>query len=355
MKAYLALVSTNVPLTPAQVQASEAGLRAYEKLILFSVGTARAPHRAIATEPESPAHRAAQAQYALALEEFQRVVVSPTAAADVPASPPAPPRDASSRAGQAGTVVMLATILALLCWLGGFIDLVAFLRQRGRLDDALHAQALQRATAARAQAELRLSVLAAQVEPHFLFNTLAGVRAAIVSDQARAAAIIDHLVDYLRATIPQMRHDAISSTVALATQLDAVRAYLALMGERMPRLSFTVDIQADLGAALVPPLMLISLVENAVKHGVEPKPGPGRIAVVARSVQTDAAVMLEVQVSDDGIGFGNATSGAGIGLANIHERLASLYGSQASLVLRTLPENGVAAILQLPLQFSPTE
>jgi LytS/YehU family sensor histidine kinase len=196
---------------------------------------------------------------------------------------------------------------------------------------------------------LRLSVLAAQVEPHFLFNTLASVRSAIVSDQARAAAIVDHLADYLRATIPQMRHEVASGSVPLARQLDAARAYLALMHERMPRLAFAVEVEPGLEAAQVPPLMLISLVENAVKHGVEPKAGPARITVSARRVVDAGVTMLELEVRDDGVGFGSATSGAGVGLANIQERLAGLYGGTAGLTLKALPEGGVAAILRLPL------
>jgi LytS/YehU family sensor histidine kinase len=95
--------------------------------------------------------------------------------------------------------------------------------------------------------------------------------------------------------------------------------------------------------------MLISLVENAVKHGVEPKAGPARITVSARRVVDAGVTMLELEVRDDGVGFGSATSGAGVGLANIQERLAGLYGNGAGLTLKALPEGGVAAILRLPL------
>jgi LytS/YehU family sensor histidine kinase len=244
---------------------------------------------------------------------------------------------------------MLLAVVLLVCWLGGITDLIAFVRQRGKLDDVLRDQALRRADAARVEAELRLSVLAAQVEPHFLFKTLASVRSAIVSDQARAAAIVDHLADYLRATIPQMRHEAASGSVPLGRQLDAAHAYLALMHERMPRLAFAVEAEPGLETAQVPPLMLISLVENAVKHGVEPKAGPARITVSARRVVDAGVTMLELEVRDDGVGFGSATSGAGVGLANIQERLAGLYGNGAGLTLKALPEGGVAAILRLPL------
>jgi signal transduction histidine kinase len=344
VEAYLKLKSTNTSLTPSQEQATQAGRAAFEKLLRyqFEQGTRPQPARAA---PASPAYAAAQAKYDEALAEFLRVQ-----AQHGPAAPaPAPPSGGRSTAGTAGAFVMLLAVVLLVCWLGGLTDLVAFVRQRGKLDDVLRDQALRRADAARVEAELRLSVLAAQVEPHFLFNTLASVRSAIVSDQARAAAIVDHLADYLRATIPQMRHEAASGSVPLARQLDAVRAYLALMHERMPRLAFAVEAEPGLETAPVPPLMLISLVENAVKHGVEPKTGPARITVSARRAIDAGVEMLELEVRDDGVGFGSATSGAGIGLANIQERLAGLYGNKAGLTLKALPEGGVAAILRLPL------
>ncbi len=249
----------------------------------------------------------------------------------------------------ASALVGIAAVL-LAFWLGGLFDLVAFVRQRGKLVDVLQKEELQRAQAARNTAEMRLSVLAAQVEPHFLFNTLASVRSAISSDPQRATQIVDHMVSFLRSTIPQMRDDAGSATVKLATQLDSARSYLALMHERIPRLQFAVEAEPGLEHASIPPLMLISLVENAVKHGVEPKIGPARIVVRARRIDNDQA-QLEVCVSDDGVGFGEATSGDGIGLANIQERLRSYYGQRASLTLKALPDGGVAAILQLPLSF----
>jgi signal transduction histidine kinase len=344
--AYLKLKSENTALTPAQEQATQAGRAAFEKLLRYQVeqGTRPQPARAA---PASPAYAAALARYDKVLAEFLRVQAQHAPATMAPATAPRP--GARSAAGTAGAFVMLLAVVLLVSWLGGITDLVAFVRQRGKLDDVLRDQALRRADAARAEAELRLSVLAAQVEPHFLFNTLASVRSAIVTDQARAAAIVDHLADYLRATIPQMRHEAASGSVPLARQLDAARAYLALMHERMPRLEFAVEAEPGLDAAQVPPLMLISLVENAVKHGVEPKAGPARITVTARRAEGAGGPLLELEVRDDGVGFGSATSGAGIGLANIQERLAGLYGREASLTLKALPESGVAAILRLPL------
>jgi hypothetical protein len=348
VKAYLTLKSENRPFTPAEERATRPGLAAFEKLLRYQAELAmRPPPQPVRTTSPIPAYVAAQKKYDEAAAAYLRFQASwaPAPAAPLPAA------GGPSTAGVASVVFLTCATLLLVCWLGGLTDLVAFVRQRGKLDDVLRDQALRRADAARAEAELRLSVLAAQVEPHFLFNTLASVRSAIVSDQARAAAIVDHLADYLRATIPQMRDEAARGSVPLGRQLDAARAYLALMHERMPRLAFAMEAEPELETAQVPPLMLISLVENAVKHGVEPKAGPARIAVAARRAVAAGEALLELEVRDDGVGFGSATSGVGVGLANIQERLAGLYGSKAGLTLKALPEGGVAAILRLPLTF----
>lgn len=236
----------------------------------------------------------------------------------------------------------------LIIYTAGAIDLWYFFRQKKRLQEVLRQQELSAAQDARREAELRLSILAAQVEPHFLFNTLAGVRSAILTEPERATAIVDHLVDYLRATIPQMRNDGNSAQARLKQQLEAASAYLGLMHARIPRLSYSVD--SEVTDAALPPLMLISLVENAIKHGVEPKIGPVHVAVHAKQLQQDGQDMLELTVADNGVGFAGSSSGSGIGLANIHERLASMYGKRASLVLKALPEGGVAATILLPLE-----
>jgi two-component sensor histidine kinase len=296
-------------------------------------------HRAaVTTRPMAPQDQAAMAKLFAAM----------------PKQPPAPaPADSLSRdLGQFAVVLIGSAALVLACWLGGLFDLFSFLRQRGKLVDVRQKEELQRAQAARNTAELRLSVLAAQVEPHFLFNTLASVRSAITSDPQRATQIVDHMVSFLRSTIPQMRDDAGSASVTLASQLDSARSYLALMHERIARLQFRIDAEPGLEKASMPPLMLISLVENAVKHGVEPKIGAAMISVSARRIE-QAEPLLEVCVSDDGVGFGESASGAGIGLANIQERLRSYYGQRAGLTLKALPDGGVAAILLLPLSFEP--
>ncbi|HSM21765.1 MAG TPA: histidine kinase [Rubrivivax sp.] len=263
--------------------------------------------------------------------------------ADRPASAAALPEPEPPPAH--GSAVNLATRALLAFWMAGGFAVIGWRRERAALAALAREKALAQALAARREAELRLSVLAAQVEPHFLFNTLAGVRSAIATDPPRASEMVDRLVDYLRAAIPRLRSDGGSATT-LAGQLDIVRAYLGLMAARMPRLAWTIDVAPELLSAPCPPLMLISLAENAVKHGVEPKIGPVHVAV--RAART-ADGRLEITVADDGAGFTAASSGGGLGLANIRERLQQMYGGRAALALKARPEGGVAAILTLPM------
>jgi signal transduction histidine kinase len=238
------------------------------------------------------------------------------------------------------------TSAALTFFLAGGAGLWGWRRERAGLAALAREQELAQAQAQRREAELRLSVLAAQVEPRFLFNTLAGVRSAIATDPPRASEMIDRLVDYLRAAIPRLRSDG-GAQATLGGQLDIVRAYLGLMAARMPRLSFAIDAPAELLAAPFPPLMLISLAENAVKHGVEPKIGPVRVTVQARRGDSGS---LEVTVADDGAGFGASAGGSGLGLTNIRERLQQMHPGRGALTLRARPEGGVAAILSVPME-----
>jgi LytS/YehU family sensor histidine kinase len=237
-----------------------------------------------------------------------------------------------------------------MAWLGGASALWGWRRERAGLASLQREQALRQAQTARREAELQLSVLAAQVEPHFLFNTLAGVRSAIDTDPGRASVMVDRLVDYLRASIPRLRSDG-SAQATLGGQLEMVQAYLGLMAARMPRLRYSVDAAPELLAVACPPWMLISLVENAVKHGVEPKIGPAHIQVSARR---NAAGGLDISVADDGVGFGGdagnaSTSGTGLGLANIRTRLQQMYAGRGGLALAARSGGGVTATITLPV------
>ena len=251
-------------------------------------------------------------------------------------------------------IVNIIFWLIVLTWWGGAFDYIAYLRQGRALEEAMVQEKLEKYKRERNQAQMRLSVLASQVEPHFLFNTLSGVRAAMLSDPARGVVIIDHLVDYLRSTIPQMRDDGNLMLTTVHNQFESVRAYLGVIHTRIPRLSFSIECPTELKDCVVPPLMLISLVENAVKHGIEPKKGPVKIIITAsrekaQSGSTEEQLILTV--ADNGVGFGNTSSGTGIGLTNIRERLKQLYGDDAALSLSMREQGGIEASIHLPLSF----
>ena len=200
------------------------------------------------------------------------------------------------------------------------------------------------ATRAREEKQMlsaRLQLLQAQVEPHFLFNTLANVQHLTATDPTRASDMLGSLIRYLRASLPQMREQA--ST--LAREVEMVRAYLEIQRVRMgDRLDYAIDLPEALRAEAMPPMMLISLVENAVRHGIDPLPGGGRIAVRAEAHEES----LRVSVADTGGGL-SEHAGIGIGLGNIRERLATLYGRSARLDLHENAPRGVVASIVWPV------
>jgi sensor histidine kinase YesM len=171
--------------------------------------------------------------------------------------------------------------------------------------------------------EAQLKLLQSQLEPHMLFNTLANLRALINTDPARATTMLDSLIDYLRATLSASR----TTRHSLQNEFDRLQDYLALMAVRMgPRLTYTLDLPPDLAAQPIPTLLLQPLVENAIKHGLEPKIEGGSVSVSARS--EGANIVLDV--IDSGVGF---NSGNGFGLAQVRERLQTVYGDQAAIYL----------------------
>ncbi|HEX4781275.1 MAG TPA: histidine kinase [Usitatibacter sp.] len=188
--------------------------------------------------------------------------------------------------------------------------------------------------------EAKLSALQAQVEPHFLYNTLASVQALTEVDPPRANQMTGHLIQYLRNALPKMRES--SSTVGQEVEL--VRAYLNILQMRMgKRLAFEIDVPPELVDAPFPPLMLPSLVENAIKHGLEPQRDGGTVRIFATAEDN----RLRVGVADTGRGFSEAP-GNGVGLTNIRERLAALYGDNGKLTMEAHEPHGVTATLEVP-------
>lgn len=199
--------------------------------------------------------------------------------------------------------------------------------------------------AQRQASETRLKLLESQLEPHMLFNTLANLRALITTEPDRAVAMLDRLNDFLRATLKASRLDANTGQHNLADEFARLRDYLELMAVRMgPRLRYTLDLPEALSHLAVPPLLLQPLVENCIRHGLEPSIGGGEIRVTAR--RNGAA--LELEVSDTGVGS-EPDPAAGFGLSQVRERLATAYPGQGRLHWRSAPGDGSHALLTLPM------
>jgi LytS/YehU family sensor histidine kinase len=200
--------------------------------------------------------------------------------------------------------------------------------------------------AERAAIEAQLRALQAQIEPHFLFNTLASIDQLIQTDAPRASRMQQSLIRYLRSAMPQMRE---GSRPSLGQQVDLCGAFLEIMAVRMEgRLQPVVRIPEGLRSAVFPSMMLQTLVENAIKHGLEPKPDGGRLEIGAEVGDGQ----LAVHVLDTGLGFMPKGEG-GVGLANVRERLKALYQGRAELIIGVPPAGGTCATIKVPYEIAP--
>jgi signal transduction histidine kinase len=189
-------------------------------------------------------------------------------------------------------------------------------------------------------AEARLQALQAQVEPHFLFNTLAHVKWLYRRDPRSGRRMLERFLDYLRAALPRMRQ----ATTTLEQEIELARAYLDIQQLRIgQRLEFDIEIPEGVGGHAFPPLMLITLVENAIKHGIAPQVGGGTIRICAGADER----VLRIEVRDTGAGLKQG-GGSGIGLANVRARLAALFGSAARLVVEPNVPHGVVSAIEIP-------
>ena len=194
-------------------------------------------------------------------------------------------------------------------------------------------------------AEAQLKTMQAQVEPHFLFNTLASVDYLIETAPSTASKMQKSLIQYLRAALPQMRE----GSTTLGKEVQLCRSYLEILRFRMEdRLQYSVIVPQGLSSAQFPPMMLQSLVENSIKHGLEPKPEGGSLTISADI----SSGRLRVTVADSGLGFAAAgVSGSGVGLANVRERLAALYGGAAKLSIEANSPSGTIVTIEVPYTF----
>jgi signal transduction histidine kinase len=210
--------------------------------------------------------------------------------------------------------------------------------------------AAERESMQRQLSEARMQMMQAQVEPHFLFNTLASVEYLIETNPPRASAMQRSLIQYLRAVLPQMRENAVVTN--LGREVDMVTAYLHLLKMRMEeRLTVDLHIPDALRSAAFPPMMLQSMVENAIKHGLECKPEGGTLRISADVSHGK----LRVTVADNGVGFGVMPSdGTGLGLPTIRERLKLLHGDAGQLHITANVPHGVIAVIEVPYVVSAT-
>ncbi|VVE15568.1 sensor histidine kinase [Pandoraea anhela] len=232
-----------------------------------------------------------------------------------------------------------------------------------QLREAALQQALHQAAVDRQLVSAQLQTLQAQLEPHFLFNVLANLDSLIASDPSRARALLGHLNRFLRASLTATRADV----TTLADEFALLDMLLAIQGVRFgERLRYAFDLPDECRAVTLPPMLVQPLVENAVKHGVEPSATGATVSVSARLERAASGVThVVLRVADDGVGFAagdatqsgrwrdpHATRAAGLGLANIRERLRVLYGDEARLTLSEGVPRGVVATLRMPVAVS---
>ncbi|WP_426100834.1 sensor histidine kinase [Massilia sp. TSP1-1-2] len=236
--------------------------------------------------------------------------------------------------------LLILALLAMKALVGG--------KKRAEAETMTANAAAERASMQRQLSETKMQMMQAQVEPHFLFNTLASVEYLIETDPPRASAMQRSLIQYLRAVLPQMRDNAVVTN--LGREADMVKAYLNLLKMRMEeRLTVDMQIPEGLRSAAFPPMMLQSMVENAIKHGLECKAEGGTLRIVAEV----ASGKLRVIVADDGVGFGVMPSdGTGLGLPTIRERLKLLHGDQGQLHIAANTPTGVIITIEVPYQVS---
>ena len=219
--------------------------------------------------------------------------------------------------------------------------LAALLRQReAKVEKQAIDFELERSEMARQALDARMRLLTAQAQPHFLFNTLANVQALVEASSPRAPKLLQSLTEYLRAAVPRL--DGSANT--LGQELELVRAYLELMQMRMPdRLAFALHVDPAVHPLSCPPMTLLTLVENAVQHGIDPSEDGGRIDVHAQALEEGRC---RLRVVDTGVGLQASGGGLGTGLAALRERLLWAYGGGATLALSEVTPHGVQATIE---------
>ena len=241
------------------------------------------------------------------------------------------------------TPATMMSITAITALISGVLLAVFLPRERAAKAQAAFERERARVAAAEREAALaKFALLEARIEPHFLYNTLANAISLVDADPAAAKHMLDRLIELLRAAASD------SAATTLGRQAELVGAYLDILAVRMgPRLSWSIDIAPDVAALPAPPMLLQPIVENAVKHGLEPKVDGGRVDVTARR----DGRRLELVVEDTGLGVRELrdASSTGLGLRNLRARLDALHGAAASLTIEDRTPSGTRVIVSLPI------
>lgn len=226
-----------------------------------------------------------------------------------------------------------------------WVALSALVRQReARVSELSVAVELQQSELSRRALEARMNLLNAQVKPHFLFNTLANVHALVEADSPRASQVLESLIAYLRATVPKLN----AGQGTLGEELELVRAYLDLMQLRMPdRLRVVWDIPEGLSSVFCPTLTVLTLVENAVRHGIDPSEQGGTVMISVRV----GSGRCRVIVQDDGVGPQASARGLGTGLDALRERLTLAFGTPVQVILQAIDPHGARAEADFPAEW----
>ena len=235
---------------------------------------------------------------------------------------------------------MLVTVAAIL--VAPWTALAAIVRQKEAF--AHHQElafALERSELERQAVDARLHLLQAQVAPHFLFNTLANVQALVDAGSPRASSVLRNVIQYLRAAVPLLHEPA----ATIERELQLVRPYLELMQMRMPdRLQYAMNVDSSVLQVRCPPTTLLTLVENAVRHGIDPSEEGGRIDIDIGRIGERCLV----RVTDTGVGLHESATGLGTGLTALRERLQLIFGDAAQLRLAPNGSRGAAVEVDMP-------
>ena len=230
---------------------------------------------------------------------------------------------------------------------GLFVSLFFLIKFReARAATALHKAEAERHLLSRQAVESELKLLQAQIEPHFLFNTLASVQFLVETDPPQATKMLGHLLAYLRAALPQLR----APSTTLGREIELAEAYLNILRMRMgERLTFAIEVPDSLRGHRFPPMLLMTVIENAIEHGLEPQAEGGSVRLEAR--RDDDTLAIVVTDSGRGLAAGSrARHPSGVGLGNLRDRLSALYGGRGRFTLEDVAPRGTRATIEIPFE-----